>query len=43
LQPGCTINWISPEGKGLDVPLGVGDDDRLPPVTGLGVISWEIK
>jgi hypothetical protein len=43
LQPGSTISWISPEGKGLDVPLGVGDDDRLPPVTGLGIESWEIK
>lgn len=43
LQPGCTIDWISPEGKGLDVPLGVGDDDRLPPVTGLRIQSWEIS
>jgi len=43
LQPGSTINWISPEGKGLDVPLGVGDDDRLPPVTGVRIVSWEIK
>jgi hypothetical protein len=43
LQPGSTISWISPEGKGLDVPLGVGDDDRLPPVTGLGIESWEIS
>ena len=43
LQPGCSISWISPEGKGLDVPLGVGDDDRLPPVTGSGIVSWEIS
>ncbi len=43
LQPGSTISWISPEGKGLDVPLGVGDDDRLPPVTGLSIASWEIS
>jgi hypothetical protein len=43
LQPGSTISWISPEGKGLDVPLGVGDDDRLPPVTGLSILSWEIS
>ena len=43
LQPGCTIDWISPEGKGLDVPLGVGDDDRLPPVTGMQILSWEIS
>lgn len=43
LQPGSTISWISPEGKGLDVPLGVGDDDRLPPVTGSSIVSWEIS
>jgi len=43
LQPGCAITWISPEGKGLDVPLGVGDDDRLPPVTGMTIESWEIS
>jgi hypothetical protein len=42
LQPGCTINWISPEGKGLDFPMGAGDD-KLPPVTGLSILSWEIK
>jgi hypothetical protein len=43
LQPGCTINWISPEGKGLDYPMGVGDDDKLPPVTGLSILSWQIQ
>jgi len=43
LQPGNTISWISPEGKGLDFPMGVGDDDKLPPVTGLSIESWEIK
>jgi hypothetical protein len=43
LQPGCTISWISPEGKGLDVPWGAGDDDKLPPVTGLRILSWEIS
>ena len=43
LQPGNTINWISPEGKGLDVPWGAGDDDKLPPVTGLKILSWEIS
>jgi hypothetical protein len=42
LQPGCTINWISPEGKGLDVPMGVGDDGQLPPVTGVSIESWEV-
>jgi hypothetical protein len=43
LQPGCTINWISPEGKGLDIPMGVGDVNDLPPVTGLRIESWEIE
>jgi len=43
LQPGCTINWISPEGKGLDIPMGVGDVNELPPVTGLRIESWEIE
>jgi len=43
LQPGCTINWISPEGKGLDFPMGVGDNDELPPVTGLSIKSWQIE
>jgi len=41
LQPGCTINWISPEGKGLDFPMGVGDDE-LPPINELRVQSWEV-
>jgi len=43
LQPGSTLDWISPEGKGLDFPMGVGDIDELPPVTGLKVLSWEIN
>jgi hypothetical protein len=43
LQPGNTIAWISPEGKGLNVPWGAGDYDKLPPVTGLTVESWEIS
>ena len=43
LQPNSYIEWISPEGKGLDFPMGVGDDDKLPPVTGLSIYSWEIK
>jgi len=43
LSPGGTINWISPEDKGLDFPMGVGDDDELPPVTEVSIESWEIK
>jgi hypothetical protein len=43
LQPGCTIDWVSPEGKGLNVPWGVGDNNELPPVTGLTIESWEIS
>ena len=42
LHPGITANWISPEGKGLDFPMGLGDDDKLPPVTGLSIVSWQI-
>ena len=42
LQPNCTIDWISPEGKSLNVPWGAGDD-KLPPVTGLNIDSWQIK
>jgi hypothetical protein len=42
LQPGNTISWIDPEGKSLNVPWGV-DDGKLPPVTGLSVLSWEIE
>jgi len=43
LQPGSSISWIDPEGKGLNVPWGAGDMDKLPPVTGLSILSWEIK
>ena len=43
LQPESTLDWISPEGKGLDFPMGVGDIDELPPVTGLSISSWEIS
>jgi len=43
LQPESTINWISPEGKGLDFPMGIGDVNELPPVTGLRIVSWEIS
>jgi hypothetical protein len=43
LQPGNEIYWTSPEGKGLNVPWGVGDIDELPPVTGTRIESWEIE
>jgi len=43
LQPGCTVNWINPEDKGLNVPWGAGDIDKMPPVTGLKILSWEIS
>jgi hypothetical protein len=42
LQPGSTISWISPEGKGLDVPWGVGGNET-PVITALNIVSWEIK
>jgi len=44
LSPGGTINWIDPEGKGLDFPMGVGDDpNELPPITELSIYSWQIS
>ncbi len=42
LQPGITADWISPEGQGLDFPMGVGDINELPPVTGVSILSWQI-
>ena len=41
LQPKGNIQWISPEGKGLDFPTLL-DPDNLPPVTGLTIETWEI-
>jgi Tfp pilus assembly protein PilX len=42
LQPGNTINWVSPEGKGLNFPMGGSDDDELPPIDIMNIESWEI-
>jgi hypothetical protein len=42
LQPGNTLGWISPEGKGLDFPMGLGDGDTFPPVTAVRIESWEV-
>jgi len=43
LQPGNTISWINPEGKGLDFPMGIGDDpNELPPIDVVNIESWEI-
>jgi len=39
----ATIIHTAPEGKGLNVPWGAGDIDKLPPVTGLSILSWEIN
>ena len=41
LQPGCTINWISPEGKGLDFP-GVDGGEEPPPENIMNIESWEV-
>jgi Flp pilus assembly pilin Flp len=41
LQPNCTINWIDPEGKGLDFP-GIGGGDELPLVSEVSIYSWEV-
>ncbi len=37
-----TVTWIDPEGQELDFPMGVGDDDELPPVNVVNIESWEI-
>jgi len=47
VQPGdpnadFTLQWISPEGQDLDFPMGVGDVNDLPLVTGTTILSWEI-
>jgi hypothetical protein len=42
LQPGNTISWISPEGKGLDFPMGSETGDKLPPIDIMNIESWEI-
>ena len=42
LQPNSYIQWISPEGKGLDVPWGAGGADETPIVTWLSIESWEV-
>ena len=39
----ATIIHTAPEGKELNIPWGAGDIDKLPPVTGLTIISWQIK
>ena len=39
----ATITHTPPEGKDLNFPMGVGDGDKLPPVTGLRIESWEIE
>jgi len=42
LQPGNDLAWISPEGQGLDFPMGVGGSDELPPVIGTDIVSWKV-
>ena len=41
LQPGCSIEWISPEGKGLNFP-GADGGEEPPLVAGVNIESWEI-
>ena len=43
LQPGNEVHWISPDGKGLDVPWGADDGDATPLVAGLSIVSWQIE
>ena len=39
----ATITHTAPEGKGLNIPWGGFDTNKLPPVTGLSILSWEIN
>jgi len=41
LQPGNTINWISPEGKGLNFP-GADGGEEPPSIDVMSIESWEI-
>jgi hypothetical protein len=41
LQPGCTIKWISSEGKGLDFPGAEGGEEP-PPESIMNIETWEI-
>ena len=44
LQPKCALDWVSPEGKGLDFPMGTGDDpNELPAIIGVRIESWEVS
>ena len=43
LKPGCTINWISPEGKGLDFPMGADGSEEYPSIVGTSIDTWEIN
>ena len=42
LQPGNTISWVTPEGKGLDFPMGADGGEEPPPVNVVNIDSWEI-
>lgn len=42
LQPGNDITWIPWRDKGLDFPTGAGNSSKLPPVTGIQILSWDI-
>ena len=41
IQSGSTIDWISPDGKGLDFPMG-GLGEELQ-INGISIESWQIK
>jgi len=42
LQPQGTINWISPEGKGINFPMGGGGNNQSS-TSGLRIDSWEVS
>jgi hypothetical protein len=39
----AAITHTAPEGKALNIPWGAVDIDKLPPVTGTRIESWEIN
>jgi len=42
LQPNNKLYWISPEGKGLDFPMGDAEGDDKLPISELSIESWQI-
>ncbi len=41
IQPGNSLNWVSPEGQVLDFPMG--DEGEHESVGGVEIVSWKIE